>query len=61
MLKLWEIRNAKGQFIGAYYAKNEKLAIARAENEINAGCNAFRKSQARISLADCTAKQIETE
>lgn len=57
MLKFFEIRNAKNQFIGVYSAKNAKSAIARAESELNAGTNFFKKSQARISLAGCTATE----
>lgn len=58
MAKLYEIRNLKGQFMGTYYAKNAKAALARAEKELNAGANAFRKSWTRISLTGCSAVEI---
>ena len=42
-MKLFEVRNSKGQYIGSWCAKTAKLAVARAEAELNAGRNAFRK------------------
>lgn len=58
MTKLFEVRNPKGQFIGAYYGKDAKSVLARAERELNAGANAFRKSWSRVSLAGCSVVEI---
>lgn len=43
-------------YIGCYRALNGQLAIKRALEEINLGCNTFRKSQARITFKNPTAE-----
>jgi hypothetical protein len=58
-IKLFRVRNAQGQNIGTWYAKNEKQALAKAQRDVNADKNAFRKSGGVISLADCTATEIQ--
>ncbi|MET0529226.1 MAG: hypothetical protein ABW003_12985 [Microvirga sp.] len=57
-MKLYEVRNAKGQYLGTYRAKTAALAIQRHKDEQLATAATFRKSQPAGRMNDLRATEI---
>ncbi len=57
LMKLYEVRDGNSR-IGTYYAKNEKHAMQRAQDEQLQTASTFRKSQPATIFKALTAKQI---
>jgi hypothetical protein len=56
MLKLYRVYDGKS-YVGSYLAKNEKLAIRRAQAEQIASCAGFRKSMPPIIFKNPRAEE----
>lgn len=59
MSKLFEVRNAKGQYLGTFRAKNAAAAIERLKQADRNVGSAFRKSHRASNFDDAVATEIE--
>jgi hypothetical protein len=59
MLKMFELRDAKGHFLATYRAKNAAAAIERLKQDDRNTASTFRKSQPASKFEGVTAKEIE--
>lgn len=59
MLKLFELRNASGQFLATYRAKNAAAAIERLKRDDRAPASTFRKSYRASNFDDVIATEIQ--
>lgn len=57
MLKLYRVYDGKS-YVGAYRAKNEKIAMRRAQEDQIATASAFRKSQPAIIFKNLRAEEV---
>lgn len=56
MKEIYTVRNSSGQYLGSFYAYNEKGAIARLVREDANTASTFRKSQPATKFINLTAK-----
>jgi hypothetical protein len=59
MLKMFELRNANGQFLATYRAKNADAAIERLKMDDRRPASTFRKSYKASNFEGVTAKEIQ--
>lgn len=57
MLKLFELRNARGQYLATYRAKNAAAAIERLKQDDRKPASTFRKSYRASNFEGVTATE----